>query len=110
MSDDWISDGQFKGLSLTALIGGVALYGYNQFFRKRSYLVEWSATRNDDLSALDKEETPFEKHGTLALTDRFNTHEDLVAHVLAEIQARDAELGAIDPSHIVLQIGRIHIL
>jgi len=49
MSDDtYITDDVFKIGVLAGIFGGIGLFGYSQFLKKKSYLIEWHASISQD--------------------------------------------------------------
>ena len=118
MSDDFISDGTFKGIVLAGISTGLAYIGYSNFYKRKSYLVEWSAQLNDPQDSggdcvnndQDGSIKCEEICGTTAFTARpteCKTHEDIFHHAQAKAEK---ETPALQGKSFTFHVRNIHIL
>jgi hypothetical protein len=99
------------------MIGGLGLWSYSQFFKKRSYLVEWRAAvlnnggSSDDLEATAATAGPVEwVTGTSTFTERqAMDHTDVFNRVFAMVQKHEKFQG-VPPENLIVEIPHVHVL
>ena len=112
MSDNYVSDDFFKIGVLTGLVGGVALFGYSLFLKKKSYLVEWRATLNPDYMEAEEENCLQRVMGTTMFMERpiwAKSHEDVLNRVF-EIVKEHEKFQNVPADKIIVEIPHIHVL
>jgi len=125
MSDSHISDDVFRAGVLSTMAAGLGLWTYSQFFKKKSYLVEWRARvapytseTGDDAATtnLDDPEQFFGPvgwvTGTATFTERpvwAKSHTDVFDRVF-DIVCKHEKFQNIAPEKILVEIPHIHVL
>jgi len=115
MSDSHISDDIFRLGVLGSLVGGLGLYGYSQFLKKKSYLVEWRASvKTSDEQDGEDEAPPVIGwvSGTSTFTERpvwAKSHADVMDRVF-EIVCAHEKFKNVSPENIIVEVPHIHVL
>ncbi len=100
MADDFISDNTYKLGVLGLISAGVTLITYHTFFKKRSYLVEYTILAKDSEAIQDS--VSFDAR----LLDIKN-HNDVYERVLEHVKSKP-DFDATQ--EVTLQISHIHTL
>lgn len=119
MSDSYISDDVFRIGVLSSLAGGLALFGYSQFLKKKSYLVEWRASVKPPAEQADgkqEEERENDVIGWVSSTSTFTerplwakSHADVIDRVFEIVRAHEKFVG-VPADQILLEVPHIHVL
>lgn len=123
-----ISDDVFRAGVLTTLVGGVGLWTYSQFFKRKSYLVEWRASSlsgpsspsapTSDVGDIDPTVPERDRHffplltGTTAFIERpmwARTHNDIYDRVFEEVRQKEQFRG-VPPEELKVELVHIHVL
>lgn len=120
-SSGQISDDVFRAGVLTTLVGGLGLWTYSQFFKRKSYLVEWRAsspgsdTKGDtgyhDAAVHEEHFFPF-LTGTTAFTERpmwARTHNDIFDRVFEAVRQKE-QFRDVSPEDLKVELLHIHVL
>lgn len=126
MTDSMISDDVYKIGVLSGILGGLGLYTYTQFIKKKSYLVEWSAlvktakgsnTTKDVSFNEDGQTDPSEDlHdveklvGSETFSERYKNHQQLINHIFQRVILEKPEYKDLKPENVQINILHVHVL